>query len=60
MHFFFFSVCCIFTDCSWQLRFDKKQKSCVERIDLAMNNGLYNQKAFYKVNNCFYLLFMYF
>ena len=34
VHFFFFSVCCIVFNCSWQLMFDKKQKSCIKRIHL--------------------------
>ena len=29
--------------------FDKKQKSCVKRIHLVTDNGLYDQKAFYTV-----------
>ena len=45
---FFFSVCCIVTDYSWQSRFDKQQKSCIKRIHLVTDDGLYDQKAFYK------------
>ena len=30
-----------------------KQKSCVKRIDLVTNDGLYDQKAFYKVKIIF-------
>ena len=41
--YFFFSVCCIV------LIFDKKQKSCVKRIDLVTDDGLYNRKDFYAV-----------
>ena len=33
--------------------FDKKQKSCVKRIHLVTDDGLYNQKAFYKVEIVF-------
>ena len=41
LHFFF--------NLSWQLMFDKKQKSCVKCIPLVTDDGLYDQKAFYKV-----------
>ena len=55
MHFFFFWVCCIVFNCSWQLIiFDKKQKSCVKRIHLVTDDGLYDQKAFYTVKIVFY------
>ena len=54
VHFFFFSVCCIVFNCSWQLMFDKKQKSCVKRIHLVTDDGLYDQKAFYTVKIVFY------
>ena len=48
VHFSFFSVCCIVFNCSWQLiMFDKKQKSCLKRIHLAADDGLYNRKSFY-------------
>ena len=33
--------------------FDKKQKSCVKRIHLVTDDGLYNRKAFYKVKIVF-------
>ena len=33
--------------------FDKKQKSCVKRIHLVTDDGLYNQKAFLKVKIVF-------
>ena len=33
--------------------FDKKQKSCVKRIHLVTDNGLYDRKAFYKVKNVY-------
>ena len=49
LHFFFFSVCCIIFNCSWQLMFDKKQKSCVKCIHLVTDDGLYDWKAFYIV-----------
>ena len=55
VHFFFFSVCCIVFNCPWQLIFDKKQKSCVKRIHLVTDDGLYDQKAFYTVKIVFYL-----
>ena len=58
MHLFFFLVCCIVTDCSWRLRFDKKQNVCIKHTHLPTNNGLYDRKAFQKVKNCFYLLFL--
>ena len=55
VHFFFFSVCCIVFNCSWQLiMFDKKQKSCVKRIHLVTDDGLYDRKAFYTVKIVFY------
>ena len=55
MHFFFFSVFCIVFNCSWQLiMFDKKQKSCVKRIHLVTDDGLYDRKAFYTVIIVFY------
>ena len=34
--------------------FNKKQKSCVKRIHLANDDGLYDRKAFYKVKIIFY------
>ena len=34
--------------------FNKKQKSCVKRIHLVTDDGLYDQKAFYTVKNVFY------
>ena len=33
---------------------DKKQKSCVKRIHLVTDGGLYDQKAFYTVKTVFY------
>ena len=55
VHFFFFLVSCIVFNCSWQLiMFNKKQKSCVKRIHLVTDDGLYDQKAFYTVKNVFY------
>ena len=33
--------------------FDKKQKSCVTRIDLVTDDGLYDRKAFYTVKTFF-------
>ena len=54
VHIFFFSVCCIVFNYSWQLiMFDKKQTSCVKRIKLVTDDGLYNRKAFYKVKIVF-------
>ena len=35
--------------------FDKKQKSCVKRIHLVTDDGLYDRKAFYTVKIVFYL-----
>ena len=50
VHFFFFSICCIVFNCSWQLiMLDKKQESCVKHIHLVTDDGLYNWKAFYKL-----------
>ena len=55
VRFFFFSVCCIVFNCSWQLiMFDKKQKNCAKRIHLVIDDGLYDRKAFYKVKIVFY------
>ena len=34
--------------------FDKRQKSCVKRIHLVTDDGLYDRKAFYTVNIVFY------
>ena len=34
--------------------FDKKQKSCVKRIHLVNDDGLYDRKAFYKAKIVFY------
>ena len=33
--------------------FDKKQKTCIKRIHLVTGDGLYDQKAFYKVEIVF-------
>ena len=33
--------------------FDQKQKSCVKRIHLVTDDGLYDRKAFYKVKIVF-------
>ena len=33
--------------------FDKKQKSCIKRIHLVTDDGLYDRKAFYKVEIVF-------
>ena len=60
VHFFFFSVCCIVFNSSWQsIMFDKKQKSFVKRIHLVTDGGLYDRKSFYKVEIVFiHLLWM--
>ena len=34
---------------------DKKQKSCVKCIHLVTDDGLYDQKAFYKVKNFLFI-----
>ena len=34
--------------------FNKKQKRCIKRIHLVTHDGLYDQKAFYKVKVLFY------
>ena len=39
--------------------FDKKQKSCVKRIHLVTDDGLYDQKAFYTEKIIFYSSSMY-
>ena len=41
---------------NWEqlVTFDKKQKSCVKRIHLVTDHGLYNRKAFYTVKIVFY------
>ena len=33
--------------------FDKNQKSCIKRIHLVIDDGLYNRKVFYKVEIVF-------
>ena len=38
--------------------FDKKQKSCVRRIHLLTDDGLYDRKSFYTVKTVFYSSFM--
>ena len=38
--FVFFLVCYIVTDCSLQLRFDKKQKCCNKRIHFVTDDGM--------------------
>ena len=55
MDVFLFSVFYIVTDCSWQLRFDKKQKGCIKLIHLVTDDGLYGQKAVHEVKKFFYL-----
>ena len=55
VHFFFFSVCCIVFNCTWQLIMcDKKQKRYVKRIHLVTDDGLYDHKAFYIEKIVFY------
>ena len=49
MHFPFFSVCCVVAGCSWERRFDKKQKSCIKRIHLLPVDGLYYRNTLYKI-----------
>ena len=54
VHLFFFSVCWIVFNCSWQsIMFDKNQKSCIKPFHLVTDDGLYNRKAFYKVQIVF-------
>ena len=51
---FFSSVFCIIFNCSLQLiMFDKNQKNCVKRIHLVTDDGLFDQKSFYKVKIVF-------
>ena len=38
--------------------FDKKQNSCVRRVHLLTDDGLYDRKAFYTVKTVFYSSFM--
>ena len=59
VHFFFFSVCCIVFNCFWQLMFDKKQESCIKRIHLVNDDGLYDLKSSYDVKNVFHSSSMY-
>ena len=55
VHFIFFSVFCIVFNCSLQLiMFDKKQNSCVKRIHLVTDDGLYDRKALHTVKTVFY------
>ena len=50
VHFFFFLVCCIVFNCSWQsIMFDKKKKSFIKHIHQVTDDGLYDHKAFHKV-----------
>ena len=54
VHFFFFSVFCIVFNRSWQLTmFARKQKSCVNGIQLVTDDGLCNRKAYHKVETVF-------
>ena len=49
-----FSVCCIVFNCSWKLiMFDKKQSSCIKHINFVTDDGLYDQRSFYKVEIIF-------
>ena len=41
------SVCCIVFNCSGQLMFDKKQKSCVKRIRVVTDDGLYTTEKLF-------------
>ena len=55
VHFFSISVCCIAFNCSWKLiMFDKNQKSCVKRIHLVTDDGLYDRKVSDTVKIVFY------
>ena len=49
--FVFFLVCYIVTDCSLQLRFDKKQKCCNKRIHFVTDDGMCGWKTLYKMKN---------
>ena len=53
MHFYFFSVCCIITNCSWQLMLDKKQKTFCKTCSFSSWWWFTGSKSFYKVKNCF-------
>ena len=55
VHFFFFSVCCIVFNCSWQLiMFDKKQKSCVNKTYSLCNWWVFTRpKSFLQSKNIF-------
>ena len=57
-NFFSISLCCVVNDCSWKLWIGKKQKSCTKRIPLVADDGLYNQKGFYKNNIFIYSLWV--
>ena len=49
--FFDFSVCCIVTDCTLQLVFNKKQNNILKHVHLVTDDGYYNRKAFCKVKS---------
>ena len=40
--------------------FDKKQRSCVGRVHLVTDNGLYEGKASYKKNSFIFTFFLFF
>ena len=42
----FAAVCCFVNDCSWQLRFDKKEKSCIKRIHQWLKNSVQQEQLF--------------
>ena len=55
VHFFLLLGLFIVFNCSWQwIVFDKKQKRSVKHIHLVTDDGLYDQKAFYKLKIAFY------
>ena len=57
MHFFYL-VCCIAKDCSWELTFDQKQKSCVKHIHLVTDGGSVDQRTIWKAKKIVHLCFM--
>ena len=55
---FFFSVCCVNTDCSCKFIFDEVDKSCIKHTYFVTDDDFFDQKASYQKKSYFYLLFM--
>ena len=58
VHFFFFSVCCIVFNCSWQLMFDIKAKKLCKTHSFSNWWWFIRPKSFLHSKNCFlFILF---